>query len=253
MAEGLAALLWDVDGTLAETEGECHRVAFNRAFAAAGLPWYWDSGTYRQLLAVSGGRERLAAYLAELEATPLPPDRLDALWRSKQSHYAQLLTEGRLHLRPGVARLIGEAAAAGLVQAIVTTSARPAVEALFAGVLADLRQAFAFWVCGDDVAAKKPDPEGYRRALDQLAVVPERVLVLEDSANGLAAATAAGLPCLVTLSSLSLEEPAAAFAAARAVVDGLGDGTAAIQVRQGPPCAEGRVSLSYLQRLLPDP
>lgn len=253
MAEGLAALLWDVDGTLAETEGEGHRVAFNRAFADAGLPWHWDPGTYRQLLAVSGGRERLAAYLAGLEAEPLPPDRLEALWRSKQNHYVQLLAEGRLRLRPGVARLIGEAAAAGLAQAIVTTSARPAVEALFVGLLGDLRQAFAFWVCGDDVAAKKPDPEAYRRALDQLAVVPERVLVLEDSANGLAAATAAGLPCLVTLSSLSLEEPATAFAAARAVIDGLGDGTAPILVRQGPPCARAGVSLSYLQRLLPDP
>jgi HAD superfamily hydrolase (TIGR01509 family) len=253
MANGLDALLWDVDGTLAETEGDGHRVAFNRAFAEAGLPWRWDPATYQHLLAVSGGRERLAAFLGRAEGAPPAAERLEALAHSKQNHYEQLVGEGRLPLRPGVARLIGEAATAGIEQAIVTTSSRRAVAALADAVLGELGGAFAFWICGEDVTIKKPDPEAYRLALGRLGLPGERVLVLEDSAAGLAAATAAGLSCVVTLSSLSRQESPAAFAAARAVVEDLGDGTTPVRVLQGPACAEGRVTLSYLQQLLPPP
>ncbi len=253
MARRLRALLWDVDGTLAETELEGHRLAFNRAFADLGLPWHWDTETYLKLLAISGGRERLAAFLTQAEAGKEPlPSLLDALVTAKQAHYARLVAAGELGLRPGVARLIREARDAGLTQAIVTTSSRQAVEALANGVLGELRQAFGFWICGEDVTAKKPDPQAYRLALARLGSGAERLLALEDSGNGLAAASGAGLACLVSLSQPSARESPACFADARAVVDSLGDEARPLTLLQGPACPEGRVSLAWLEMLLPN-
>jgi HAD superfamily hydrolase (TIGR01509 family) len=253
MPEGLAALLWDVDGTLAETELEGHRVAFNRSFEAAGLPWRWDRATYRRLLAVSGGRERIAAFLQQMEGCSASPQRLEELQRHKQRFYAELVRDGGIAPRAGVKRLIAAAAADGLRQVIVTTSGRSAVEELVGGVLGDLRQAFDFWVCGEDVARKKPDPEAYRLAMGRLGGRPGGLLVLEDSLAGLAAATAAGLPCVVSLSIASRQEPVASFASAVAVVENLEEPGGEIVVRQGPPCPGSQVTLSWLQRLLHPP
>lgn len=242
----LAALLWDVDGTLAETEFEGHRPAFNAAFADLGLPWHWDAATYRRLLAVSGGRERIGAWAREREGHPPDPWLLEALLESKRRHYGLLVRSGAVALRPGVARLIREAAAAGLQQAIVTTSGRSAVADLIAGSLADLAGAFRFHICGEDVAIKKPDPEAYRLALQRLDLPAARVLALEDSSNGLRSALGAGLTTLVTLSSLSRGELAGAFAGAAAVVEGLDAAPAG-----SPHCAGPVVTLSCLQSLLP--
>lgn len=261
MAPALSALLWDVDGTLAETEFEGHRVAFNRSFEAAGLPWRWDRPTYGRLLAVGGGHERITAFLRQVEGRTPERGRVEELQRRKQACYAELVQQGRLALRPGVARLVEEAAAAGLRQGIVTTSGRSAVQALLEGAPPALRRAFEFWVCGDDVARKKPDPEAYRLALGRLGVAEAGavgeavagVLVLEDSPAGLAAATGAGLSCLVCLSAATREEPEARFSAARAVVESLEEPGGKIGVRQGPPCPEGQVTLSWLERLLDTP
>jgi HAD superfamily hydrolase (TIGR01509 family) len=250
VARCLSALLWDVDGTLAETELEGHRRAFNRAFASHDLPWRWDATTYLRLLTISGGRERLAAFLTQAEGVAPPRARLDALVETKQIHYAALVAAGELGLRPGVARLILEARDAGLSQAIVTTSSRRAVEALANGVLAELRQAFSFWICGEDVTAKKPHPQAYALALARLDCPADGVLALEDSANGLAAASAAGLGCLVSLSQASAQEPLQQFVAARAVVDSLGDSQSRLTVFQGPECPAGQVSLAWLNTLL---
>jgi len=249
------ALLWDVDGTLAETELNGHRVAFNEAFQAAGLPWHWDEATYLQLLQVSGGRERLAGWLTAMEGQAPDAARLDALVRSKQACYSALVRRGALPLRAGVADLIGEAAAAGLAQVIVTTSSRAAVQGLVEGSLGALAEAFSFWVCGDDVSAKKPDPQGYRLAMERLGLPAQQLLALEDSANGVAAATAAGLPCLLTLSSLSRHEPEPSLAAARAVVEGLApeDGAGLVQVLRGPGCRQPRITLAWLQELCAGP
>ena len=257
MADRLAALLWDVDGTLAETELEGHRPAFNAAFADLALPWCWDQPTYLRLLAVSGGRERIAAWIAERDDRPADPELLDRLVARKRHHYGERVRSGELPLRPGVAALIREAAGAGVIQAIVTTSGRAAVQDLCDGVLGDLAAAFAFRVCGEDVARKKPDGEAYRLARQQLAALdpnaarPGSVLVVEDSRNGLEAAQAAGLPCLVTLSSLSRQEPPQAFAPARAVVAALAQEGAPVEVVRGPACPGPAVTLSYLQSLLP--
>ena len=245
-----AALLWDVDGTLAETELQGHRLAFNRAFAAAGLPWYWDLDTYRSLLAISGGQERMRRYATTVAGLEVSADRLAALQRSKQAHYRQLVQAGELHLRPGVGRLMAAAAAAGLAQAVVTTSGREAVEALLLQLLPDLMPQLAVWVCGEDVAAKKPDPEGYQRALALLGLVPGQVVAIEDSPQGLAAATGAGIATLVTRSLATAGQPPDAFAGAGALVSHLGDPNQPADVLHGPPCPGGQISLRYLHQLL---
>lgn len=246
MSPSLQALLWDVDGTLAETERDGHRRAFNRAFRDAGIPMHWDSDRYGELLAVTGGRERITAALTQLRGEAPAPAEVEALQAAKQRHYAALVEAGELALKPGVAELIAAAAEAGLRQAIVTTSGRPAVEALARRCLGELAQALELWVCGDDVRAKKPDPEGYRLALVQLGLPAGAALALEDSGNGLRAAVGAGLACVITLSHYGAREPAGTFAAATAVVDGLG---AAGRVARGPACGAGGVTLSYLQQL----
>jgi beta-phosphoglucomutase-like phosphatase (HAD superfamily) len=158
---------------------------------------------------------------------------------------------GELALRPGVERLIRAAAAAGLPQAIVTTSSRQAVAALARACLAPVRDAFSFWICGEDVGAKKPDPEAYQLASQKLGAAVARVLVLEDSEAGLAAASGSGLPCLLTVSAQSRQGDPARFERARAVVDGLGDGEHPARVLRGPACSSGLVTLSYLESLLP--
>lgn len=245
-----SALLWDVDGTLAETELEGHRVAFNRAFEEAALPWRWEVADYLDLLRISGGRERIAAFLQQKEGERPSGERVEALQTSKQRHYRSLISEGEIQLRPGVRRLMEAAAAAGWVQGIVTTSGRSAVQSLLERQLPHHAQLFQFWICGDDVARKKPDPEAYRAALAQLDRPAGEVLAIEDSGNGYRAARAAGLRVLITRSASSTHEPLDEFAEAAAVVDGLGEAICPCGVLCGPACPEGLVTLSYLQRLL---
>ena len=255
MARSLEAIFWDVDGTLAETELDGHRVAYNQALAEAGLPWRWDRGRYLDDLGLAGGRERMARFLTDLEGSPPSGSLLDALVVAKKRHYAELMRSGSIPLREGVVRLIGAAAAAGLTQIIVTTSSRAAVDALLAGSLAEMAGAFRGWISGDDVSRKKPDPQGYRLAMDLAGtgLDPQRVVVVEDSAQGLAAAKGAGLTTLVTLSSLSRHEGVGAFAAAAAVVDGLGATDRPLALVHGPACPEGLVTLGWLELLLPAP
>jgi HAD superfamily hydrolase (TIGR01509 family) len=254
---GWKALLWDVDGTLAETELHGHRLAFNHAFKAAGLPWRWDEATYRQLLAISGGRERIRHFLEHHQRGPVSASLVESLMGAKQEAYATLARTGPLPLCPGVQRLVSEAARHGLPQALVTTSSRSAVAALMEGHGPVLADAFAFWICGEDVNAKKPSPEGYQVALNRLNLASTDVLVLEDSPQGLAAARGAALPCLLTLGDHAARanhalpsEASPWWQGARAAVNHLGDGQRPTSVLLGPPCQEGRVTLSWLQRLM---
>ncbi|MBI4923535.1 MAG: HAD-IA family hydrolase [Devosia nanyangense] len=186
------ALIFDVDGTLAETE-ELHRLAFNRAFATAGLDIAWDRPRYRQLLAVTGGKRRILRHFAD---AGLPPDEAlaGALHQSKNRFYADAMAEG-IALRPGVAGLMNAAREAGLKLAIATTTGRSNLGALLAAV--DLPP-FDAIVTGEDVAALKPDPEAYVLALRRLDLDAGVALAFEDSVNGLKAATGAGLRTVVT-------------------------------------------------------
>jgi HAD superfamily hydrolase (TIGR01509 family) len=188
MMTHVAALIFDVDGTLAETE-EAHRYAFNRAFSEAGLSWTWNQTLYHQLLTVSGGKERILAFDPDAS-----PELVAALHSRKNQIYAKMVASGQVSFRPGVESLISSARAQGLKLAIATTATRVNVEALLGA-----RKAFFHVIaCAEDVRRKKPDPEVYNFVLKRLDEPAAKCLVIEDSLNGLQAARAVGLPVIIT-------------------------------------------------------
>ncbi len=211
------ALIFDVDGTLAETE-ELHRRAFNETFAEAGLTWRWSRADYRILLRTTGGKERIAAFLTREGLDPRAVD-IPALHHAKTARYGALMAAGAIGLRPGVAELIDRARRAGLRLAVATTTSRPNVEALTLAVWKrPAAEVFDVLACGDEVAAKKPDPEIYRLALVRLGLSPASCLAFEDSRNGLLSALGAGLACIVAPSAYTEGED---FRGARAVLPDL--------------------------------
>ncbi len=215
----LAGLIFDVDGTLAETE-ELHRQAFNETFAAAGLTWHWDRPLYARLLEVTGGKERIRHYLASVSPSAnLSDSDIASLHAAKTARYTALVEAGGIVLRPGIARLLWEAAGAGLKLAIATTTSRPNVDALLRA--APALPAFDAIAAGDEVAAKKPAPDVYHLALQRLALPRENCIAFEDTLNGLRSAQGAGLACIVTKSVYGGDGP---FSGALAVVEHLDAG-----------------------------
>lgn len=208
----LQALIFDVDGTLADTERDGHRVAFNTAFAEHGLDWHWDEALYGELLRVSGGVERIDHYACTHRCWPVADagERaalLRTLHASKTRHYVAHVASGGLALRPGVARLLRAAREEGLRLAIATTTTRDNVLALLAATLGPDSPAW-FDAIGTalEVPVKKPDPAVYGWVLAQLGLSAGQAIAFEDSANGLRAARAVGLPCIVTPTAYTAAE-----------------------------------------------
>ena len=200
----LEALVFDVDGTLADTE-ETHRQAFNDTFLRFDLKWDWTQPLYRELLAISGGKERINHYIGTL-AVPLAErarlcQLVPSIHRVKTELYTQLIADGRCPLRRGVARLFAEADDAGVRLAIASTTTAANVDALLTRHLGrgSVRQ-FHTIACGDLVEQKKPAPDIYERALSTLGLPADRCVAFEDSRNGLYAAKAAGLFTVITAS-----------------------------------------------------
>lgn len=197
----IKALIFDVDGTLAETE-EAHREAFNQTFQEFGLTWHWDQGLYRELLRVSGGKERIRRFVETHDPARLSDaldDTIKALHKRKTELYTAAVGAGSVPFRPGVLSLIGEARAAGLKLAIATTTTRANVLALLDGATAgEGHDWFRIMVCAEDAPVKKPDPQVYNVALDHLGIAPGDCLALEDSINGVRAAGAARIPVVVS-------------------------------------------------------
>jgi len=214
-----AALIFDVDGTLAETE-ELHRQAFNHAFVRHGLDWHWDRAVYKDLLRVTGGKERIRAYHGRREnASPLSDADIAELHRVKTAHYAGLIETGCCPLRPGVTDLLTAAKARGQRLAIATTTSHGNIDALLSQALGKRWAGdFDAIVAGDDVRDKKPAPDVYLEVLARLKLEASGCVAIEDSANGLIAASRANIPVLITRSMFFRDDD---FSAARVVLDDL--------------------------------
>jgi len=249
----LEALLFDVDGTLADTE-EGHRTAFNLAFDRLRLGWEWGREEYRELLGVAGGKERMARYVDGLQVGERERSRLreqiPAIHAEKTRLYAAMAGDGAIALRPGVARLLAEARQAGLKLAIASTTTRANIEALLRATLGGEGLAmFDTIACGDEVAAKKPSPDVYLLALRRMGAAAAASVAFEDSANGLRAAVAAGLATVVTPTFWTSDGD---WSSARLVLPHLGDPWQPLPGEPGNAlhCAAW-LTLAELERLAP--
>jgi HAD superfamily hydrolase (TIGR01509 family) len=254
------ALILDCDGVLADTERYGHLVAFNQTFALFGLPVRWSVDDYRRKVLIGGGKERMASLLtpefvaaAGLPADPARQQKAVAAWhRRKTEIYTDLVASGAVPPRPGVARIVGDAKTAGWPVAVASTSAEVSVRAtLDRAVGAELASAVAVFA-GDVVPHKKPSPDIYLLAMDRLGLAASQVVVIEDSRNGLVAATGAGAACVITVNDFTADED---FTEAALVVSSLGDpgGERTKVLLNRSPATPGEwITLADLANVLPE-
>lgn len=250
MSNELKALIFDVDGTLAETERDGHRLAFNQSFRDFGLDWQWSIELYGKLLEVSGGKERIRFYLDHYHPDFQPKDYpleefIAHLHRRKTQHYRELLAMGSIPLRQGVKRLINEARSRNIRLAIATTSVLPNVLALVEKHFDP--DWFEIMAAGDIVSHKKPAPDIYYYVLNKLELAPQECLVFEDSSQGLKAATKAGLKTIITVNDYTRHQT---FTQALAVLTHLGEPHQPMTVLSGKPINDNFISLDSLKALI---
>jgi HAD superfamily hydrolase (TIGR01509 family) len=223
------ALIFDCDGVLADTERYGHLPAFNATFEQYGLPVRWSEDEYAEKLKIGGGKERMASLFADpdfVRTAQIPAEEdgrreLLAQWhKSKTAAFKQMVADGEIPPRPGIARIIRGALEAGWIVAVASTSAEESVRAVLENAVGSELAARVPVLAGDIVPAKKPDPAIYRLAVTKLELESEDTLVVEDSRNGLLAATRAGLRCVVTVNGYTRQER---FDEAVLVVSELGD------------------------------
>ena len=220
----IKAIIFDVDGTLADTE-DGHRKSFNKAFAESGLDWNWDVALYDRLLKVTGGKERIKYFVSDFLPNLTKPTDYDSFVKNlhavKTRHYTGMLRAGLIPLRPGIKQLLDDARRQDIRLAIATTTTPENVSALLeVGLGKDWESYFAANGCGDIVPNKKPAPDIYFWVLDKLKLAPEDCIALEDSENGLRSSLAAGIRTFVTVNHYTRNQD---FAGAAGVFEDLGD------------------------------
>lgn len=245
----MKVMIFDVDGTLSDTERDGHRVAFNRAFAEAGLDWEWDEEMYGKLLAVTGGKERIRFFIENEDPAVPEVDALEAwiaaLHASKTRHFVALLESGELPLRHGVRRLLSEAHDAGVTLAIATTTTPQNVTALLEHALFPGAESwFQVIGAGDIVPNKKPAPDIYHYVLDQLGVPASDCIAFEDSHNGLSSSLGAGLQTIVTVNGYTESED---FSGAALVLDQMGEPDRPCQLLGGAPNGKSFLDLEWVE------
>ncbi|MGB7443470.1 MAG: HAD-IA family hydrolase [Coleofasciculaceae cyanobacterium] len=250
----LQALIFDVDGTMAETERDGHRVAFNHAFAEAGQDWNWSVALYGELLKVSGGKERIRFYLQQYHPDFQPTEDLDTfianLHATKTKYYQKMIAEGAIPLRPGVKRLIEEARNQDITLAITTTTAVPNVFALLKYYLgADSPNWFKVIAAGDIVPVKKPAPDIYQYVLREMNLPAGNCLAIEDSYNGLQSALQAGVPTVITVDEYTQHQD---FSGAKLVLNQLGEPEQPFLVLAGDAGEANYLDLALAEYLVSD-
>ena len=246
----LKALLFDMDGTLANTEHDGHLRAFNETFKVFKLDWHWDSKLYGDLLSVSGGKERLAHYInhynPKLENSFNVND-IAEIHNKKTEIFVNHVSNGEVSLRVGVERLIEEAIENGLRLGIATTTTLKNVEALMTSTLGESAlNRFEVIGAGDVVKSKKPAADIYRYVLDKMSLSCHECIAFEDSEIGFASSTSAGLKTVVTLSEYNKKQ---IFEGALVVLDHLGDENQPFEIIKGKPTNHSFVSVGYLREL----
>ncbi|KAL7543369.1 hypothetical protein ACHAXR_012716 [Thalassiosira sp. AJA248-18] len=224
-ASSLEAILFDCDGVLADTERDGHRKAFNIAFKESNIDEEWSEERYGKLLEVGGGKERMTAHWDEVGWPDIVPvlgrfDKVMGLHLKKTDLFMKLIDEGAIPLRPGVLRLVDEAIANGVKLAVCSTSNEKAVSNLVSTLMGPERASKFQIFAGDMVKKKKPAPDVYLMAVDEMNLDKNRCVIIEDSHIGVGSAVAAGISCLVTKSSYTANED---FTGAKMIVNELGD------------------------------
>ncbi|SFV67488.1 Hypothetical protein CbbY [hydrothermal vent metagenome] len=227
----LKGVIFDVDGTLVNTERDGHLVAFNLAFKDKCLDWEWDDKLYQYLLQITGGKERIKFYINEFHKN-FQKDNLDEfiveLHKLKTDYFVQLVADGKAPLRTGVKRLIDEIDKSDLQMAIATTTTMANIEALIIHKLGEeYLDKFSIIAAGDVVANKKPAPDIYNYALEHMKLKPEECIAIEDSENGLKSSLDAKIPTLITINDYTKDQD---FTGAKIVLDSLGDENSDIKV-----------------------
>lgn len=231
----LKAFIFDVDGTLSDTERDGHRIAFNQAFEEYGMDWHWSVETYGALLAVTGGKERMKFYTEKFMEQEDIPENIDSLipelHKAKTRHYTELLSTGAIPLRPGVRRLIDEAKQRGFRLAIATTTTPENVTVLLTHTLgAESIDWFEVIAAGDIVPAKKPAPDIYQYALDEMKLSADECIAFEDSENGIKSSSGAQLKTIITINDYTREHD---FTDACLVLDQMGEPDESFSVISG--------------------
>ena len=231
----LKVIVFDIDGTVAETEKDIHRIAFNRAFKEAGIDYYWDEVNYGDYIHIGGGRERLRIVFADypIDETKITREEfISNLHKIKTKYYMELLEKDDFPARPGIKRLIEEAVEKGIKLAVASSSNDKSVNLLLERLLGkELKENFSLIIAGDMVKTKKPDPEIFNLVVGKLGVEPGECVVVEDSGIGLIAAKAAGMKCVVTVSLYTAKD---SFDGADLLLESLGEPDAPAKILANP-------------------